>query len=100
MVNTKGKVQKSSKKYDVENKGIDAEVYVTINKNSKSVASVGDETAETLINNIKFVNNYSNTSDIMEDTKVSVPFIQLYDDNLYTYTKGTGSVTPTWTAKN
>ena len=100
LVNTKGKVQKSSKKYDVENKGIDAEVYVTINKNSKSVAKVGEETAETLINNIKFVNDYSNTSDIMEDTKVSVPFIQLYDDNLYTYTKATGSVTPVWTAKN
>ena len=27
----------------------------------------------------------------MEDTKVSVPFIQLYDDDIYTYTNLAGT---------
>ena len=96
LVNTKGKVQKSSKKYDVENAGFDAEVYVEINKNSKTVAKVGSTAVADLT--INFANATAHTSDIMENNgDVSVPFIQLYDDNLYTYISAGNKG---WTAKN
>ena len=108
LVNNKGKVQKTSKKYDVENDGIAKEVYVKIGKNSKTVDGVGNtaDTATALtLNDVNFA-TASKTENVMDNAnKVSAPFIQLYDDNLYTYTKGTDAssgktvVTKGWVEK-
>ena len=90
LVNNKGKVQKASKKYDIENKGIASEdVYVSINSKSKKVNYVeGYATSEDLIDGIDWTN--------LGDQKVSVPFVQLYDDNYYTYGVVEGKVVSDW----
>ena len=86
LVNNKGKVQKTSKKYDIENKGIaaeDVEVTFTTSK-SKKVASV------TFNNKTIDMDEYMENLDWDEvdptaDQIVSIPFIQLYDDDIYSY---------------
>ena len=90
LVNNKGKVQKSNKKYDIENKGIaaeDVEVTFTSSK-SKKVATVGGKAVATLLAEVNWDNN-----NVTEDQKISVPFIQLYDDDVYTYTEADHNVT-------
>ena len=91
LVNNKGKIQSSksdNKKYDIENRGIAAEdVNVTFTgKKVKEVKVEGGSTytaaalkqlAENAIKGTNF--------DPSEDATVSVPFIQLYDDDQYTY---------------
>ena len=82
LVNTKGKIQKSDKDYDIENKGIGGEdIHVTFD--GKKVAKVGSKTAATLISEI----DWSNEA-VTKDQAVSVPFIQLYDDDVFTYPDG------------
>lgn len=97
LVNKKGKVQKSSKKYDLENKGIaedDVEVTISGKKVTKIKGSnfeyTDDELVAEMINEIN--GNYENVTD---DMILSVPFIQLYDDDLYTYTEIKENSTPT-----
>ena len=90
LVNNKGKVQKSNKKYDIENKGIaaeDVEVTFTSSK-SKKVATVGGKAVATLLAEVNWDNN-----NVTEDQKISVPFIQLYDDDVYTYTEADHKMT-------
>ena len=98
LVNTKGKIQKANtsggKKFDIENKGIDAEDVVVVTNSDGKVQSikVGNTSYNkaALYNAVKAVvptaNDYGN---VMADQFVSVPFIALYNDNvkaIYTYT--------------
>ena len=90
MVNNKGKVQKSNKKYDIENKGIaaeDVEVTFTSSK-SKKVATVNGTPVANFVADIDW-----SDAKVTEDQKISVPFIQLYDDDVYTYTEADHNVT-------
>ena len=106
LVNNKGKIQSSksdNKKYDIENKGITAEdVNVTFTgKKVKEVKVEGGKSytaadlkkiAEDAIKGAKF--------DPSEDAEVSVPFIQLYDDDQYTYTLKDGKLGEGWLGLN
>ena len=102
LVNNKGKIQSSksdNKKFDLENKGI-AEEDVNVQFTGKKVKSVtvGDKTysidaADDALNLVKIaekeieqINKKDGTADPSEDMLVSIPFIQLYDDDQYTYT--------------
>ena len=102
LVNNKGKIQSSksdNKKFDLENKGI-AEEDVNVQFTGKKVKSVtvGDKTysidaADDALNlveiaekEIEQINKKDGTADPSEDMLVSIPFIQLYDDDQYTYT--------------
>ncbi len=97
LVNNKGKVQSTksdSKKYDIENEGIETEdVNVTFTgKKVKSISVPGGEeyTADELVAEAKKIMK-ADGYDPSEDSLVSIPFIQLYDDDQYTYTvTGTG----------
>lgn len=97
LVNSKGKVQSTksdSKKYDIENEGIETEdVNVTFTgKKVKSISVPGGEeyTADELVAEAKKIMK-ADGYDPSEDSLVSIPFIQLYDDDQYTYTvTGTG----------
>ena len=92
LVNNKGKIQSSksdNKKFDLENKGI-AEEDVNVQFTGKKVKSVklenGTEySAEELIKEAEDIIKSTNF-DPSEDYIVSIPFIQLYDDDQYTYT--------------
>ena len=92
LVNNKGKIQSSksdNKKFDLENKGI-AEEDVNVQFTGKKVKSVklenGTEySAEELIKEAEDIIK-SKDFDPSEDYIVSIPFIQLYDDDQYTYT--------------
>ena len=92
LVNNKGKIQSSksdNKKFDLENKGI-AEEDVNVQFNGKKVKSVklenGTEySADELIKDAEDIIKSANF-DPSEDSIVSIPFIQLYDDDQYTYT--------------
>ena len=97
LVNDKGKVQSTksdSKKYDIENEGIETED-VNVTFTGKKVKSIsvpgGDEyTADELVAEAKKIMKATGY-DPSEDSLVSIPFIQLYDDDQYTYTvTGTG----------
>ncbi len=99
LVNNKGKIQSSksdNKKFDLENKGI-AEEDVNVQFTGKKVKSVklenGTEySAEELIKDAEDIIK-SADFDPSEDYIVSIPFIQLYDDDQYTYLqKGTDFV--------
>ena len=99
LVNNKGKIQSSksdNKKFDLENKGI-AEEDVNVQFTGKKVKSVklenGTEySAEELIKEAEDIIKSTNF-DPSEDYIVSIPFIQLYDDDQYTYLqKGTDFV--------
>ena len=110
LVNDKGKVQSTksdSKKYDIENEGIEAEdINVTFNgKKVKSVTANGktysvDATSDDLNlikiaeNEIKAINN--KTADPSDDAFISIPFIQLYDDDQYTYVVESGEIGEGW----
>ena len=102
LVNNKGKIQSSksdNKKFDLENKGI-AEEDVNVQFTGKKVKSVtvGDKTysidaTDDDLNLVKIaekeiedINKENPTTDPSEDMLVSIPFIQLYDDDQYTYT--------------
>ena len=95
LVNTKGKIQKAKaddgKEFDVENKGIDAEdVTVKTDKDGK-VAWIRLDGTTTKIDKDAMISQMEtdlakNVENVTEDTYVSVPFISLYDDDLYTYT--------------
>ena len=92
LVNNKGKIQSSksdNKKFDLENKGI-AEEDVNVQFTGKKVKSVklenGTEySADELIKEAEDIIK-SDNFDPSEDYIVSIPFIQLYDDDQYTYT--------------
>ena len=102
LVNNKGKIQSSksdNKKFDIENKGIAAEdVNVTFTGKKVKSVTVGDKTysideANDDLNlvsiaekEIEDINKENATTDPSEDMLVSIPFIQLYDDDQYTYT--------------
>ena len=99
LVNNKGKIQSSksdNKKFDLENKGI-AEEDANVQFTGKKVKSVklenGTEySAEELIKDAEDIIK-SADFDPSEDYIVSIPFIQLYDDDQYTYLqKGTDFV--------
>ncbi|MBS6398302.1 MAG: glucan-binding protein, partial [Clostridiales bacterium] len=105
LVNNKGKIQSSksdNKKYDIENKGIAAEdVNVTFTgKKVKSVTIEGETpmSADELIALAEA--NIAAKVDPSEDAKVSVPFIQLYDDDQYTYTLKDGKLGEGWLGIN
>ena len=102
LTNTKGKIQKANskdgKEFDVENAGIDAEdVTVKTNKDGKvewirkdgsnDVIYKADMIAE-MIGDLTVKKDGKDVIDsslVVEDTYVSVPFISLYDDDIYTY---------------
>ena len=93
LTNTKGKIQKAKaddgKEFDVENNGIDAEdVTVKTDKDGRVewIRMDGSETKiykATMIDNM--LSDLKSNDDVIEDTYVSVPFISLYDDDIYTY---------------
>ena len=78
LVNSKGKIQKSDKDYDIENVGEDVAVTFS-GKTVKTVENVNisKEAIEDILEDEYF--------DPSGDYTVSIPFIQLYDDNIYTY---------------
>ena len=88
LTNTKGKVQKTSKKYDIENKGI-AEDDVKVEISGKKVVSVTLASGKTIKAEdlIADAEAQFGKDVVTEDQIVSVPFIQLYDDDVYTYTE-------------
>ena len=92
LTNTKGKIQKSSKKYDIENKGI-AEDDVKVEISSKKVVSVTLASGKTIKAEdlIADAEAQFGKDVVTEDQIVSVPFIQLYDDDIYTYTDLVGT---------
>ena len=102
LVNNKGKIQSSksdNKKYDIENKGIAAED-VNVTFTGKKVESVKVEggksyTAKDLKDIAEDAIKATNF-DPSEDAEVSVPFIQLYDDDQYTYTIKDGKLGEEW----
>ena len=89
LTNTKGKIQKakSGKEYDIENKGIDAEdVEVYTDKNGKVMSVDGMNKDKLLAKLADQLTAYEKVNAaVVEDTIVSVPFISLYDDDIYTY---------------
>ena len=107
LVNDKGKVQSTksdSKKYDIENEGIETEdVNVTFTgKKVKSISVPGGQsyTADELIAQAKVIMQ-AQGYDPSEDSLVSIPFIQLYDDDQYTYTVAAdGKVIVGWRGLN
>ena len=105
LVNNKGKIQSSksdNKKYDIENKGIAAEdVNVTFTgKKVKEVKVEGGSTytAAELIALAEA--KITAVADPSEDAIVSVPFIQLYDDDQYTYVVNSGVIGEGWLGLN
>ncbi|MGN0988410.1 MAG: glucan-binding protein, partial [Otoolea sp.] len=96
LTNNKGKIQKAKtgKKFDIENAGIEQDdVLVKTDSNGKVEYITLNEgkgdtlTASDLIKELKedlTVEGNLNYIQVTEDTIVSVPFIQLYDD-VYTY---------------
>ena len=92
LTNTKGKVQKTSKKYDIENKGI-AEDDVKVEISGKKVVSVTLASGKTIKAEdlIADAEAQFGKDVVTEDQIVSVPFIQLYDDDIYTYTDLAGT---------
>ena len=92
LTNTKGKVQKTSKKYDIENKGI-AEDDVKVEISGKKVVSVALASGKTIKAEdlIADAEAQFGKDVVTEDQIVSVPFIQLYDDDIYTYTNLAGT---------
>ena len=92
LTNTKGKVQKTSKKYDIENKGI-AEDDVKVEISGKKVVSVTLASGKTIKAEelIADAEAQFGKDVVTEDQIVSVPFIQLYDDDIYTYTDLVGT---------
>ena len=107
LVNSKGKVQSTksdSKKYDIENEGIETEdVNVTFTgKKVKSISVPGGQsyTADELVAQAKEIMQ-AEGYDPSEDSLVSIPFIQLYDDDQYTYTVAAdGKVIVGWRGLN
>ncbi len=97
LTNNKGKIQKAKtgKKFDIENAGIEQDdVLVKTDSNGKVEYITLNEgkgdtlTASDLIKELKedlTVEGKLNYIQVTEDTIVSVPFIQLYDDDVYTY---------------
>ena len=96
LVNKKGKVQKSSKNYDIENAGIaedDVKVVISGKKVQSITLSKGSGrtyTADELINDVEttitdIASGAEDAKVVTKDAKVSIPFIQLYDDDIYTY---------------
>ncbi len=105
LTNTKGKIQtaKSGKEYDLENKGVDEEDVTVTTDGSGRVQSIKSEngtfeyTADELIQEmINAING--DAQNVTEDMIVSVPFIQLYDDDIYTYNKITKGTNGSYTA--
>ena len=107
LVNDKGKVQSTksdSKKYDIENEGIETEdVNVTFTgKKVKAINIPGGApyTADELVAQAKEIME-AEGYDPSEDSFVSIPFIQLYDDDQYTYTVAAdGKVIVGWRGLN
>ena len=107
LVNSKGKVQSTksdSKKYDIENEGIETEdVNVTFTgKKVKSISVPGGKsyTADELVAEAEEIMK-DQGYDPSEDSLVSIPFIQLYDDDQYTYTVAAdGKVIVGWRGLN
>ena len=104
LLNNKGKIQKGNKGYDIENKSISEDkVKVAFNSDDsvksitldegKGTAYTADELVSMSLNTDSTTNDYVDEEGKYEDTYVSVPFIQLYDGDTYTYRfiKGTGS---------
>ena len=105
LVNNKGKIQSSksdNKKYDIENRGIAAEdVNVTFTgKKVKEVKVEGQPvmTATQLVDLAEA--NITAEVDPSEDATVSVPFIQLYDDDQFTYKNVGGTIIEDWRGLN
>lgn len=95
LVNSKGKLQKGNKKFDVENRAISGEATFIFNSDSsvKSITLDGGEgttyTAEQLLEKALDAGRtdagFVDSDGKYEDSYVSIPFIQLYDGNVYTY---------------
>ncbi len=92
LVNKKGKIQtaKDGKKFDLENRGVDEEDVMVYTNSAGKVERIEsangnfDYTAADLID--MMIEEVSDLEKVTEDTIVAMPFIQLYDDDIYTYT--------------
>ena len=97
LVNTKGKIQKSDRKYDIENSSIaqdDVEVEIGAGNTVTSIKFTpkGSTTAVTWSANKLIAETlkaggaaFIDSEGKYEDTYVSIPFIELYDNEVYTY---------------
>ena len=96
LVNSKGKIQKGKKGYNIENSSISEDKVSVEFKSDSSVKSItldeGKGTSYTAAQLLAMsLNTDSTTSDYVDedgrydDAYVTIPFIQLYDNNVYTY---------------
>lgn len=95
LVNSKGKLQKGNKKFDVENRAISGEATFVFNSDSsvKSITLDGgtgttytaDQLLEKALDAGRTTTGFVDSDGKYEDSYVSIPFIQLYDGNVYTY---------------
>ena len=107
LVNNKGKIQSSksdNKKFDIENRGI-AEEDVNVTFKGKKVDSVKIENgasydAADLIKEAEKIMAAGEAFDPSEDSIVSIPFIQLYDDDQYTYLQKGSAFVEGWRELN
>lgn len=96
LVSSKGKIQKGKKGYNIENASI-AEDKVAVDFHSdSSVKSItldegkgttytAEELLEMSLNMDQETGDYVDDEGKYEDSYVTIPFIQLYDNNVYTY---------------
>ena len=98
LVNTKGKIQKTNRKYDIENSGIEHDKVDVTFRNNGTVKDISYENGSGTItlNDVALIYNTlletSNGSSFNCDAEgkysekyVNIPYIQLYDDDVYTY---------------
>lgn len=96
LLNSKGKIQKGNKGFNIENGSIrEDKVSVEFN-NDKSVKSItlnegngvtykAEELLEMSLEKDSTTNDFVDDSGKYDDNYVTIPYIQLYDDNVYTY---------------
>ena len=98
LVNTKGKIQKTNRKYDIENSGIEHDKVDVTFRNNGTVKDISYENgsgtitlndADLIYNTLLETSNGSSFNCDAEgkysEKYVNIPYIQLYDDDVYTY---------------
>ena len=95
MINSKGKIQKGNKKFDIENREINESVTAIFNSDSsvksitldegKGTTYTADQLLKMSLDAGRTANGFVDEDGKYEDSYVSIPFIELYDGNMYTY---------------
>ena len=83
LVNRSGRVQRSNKDYAIENAGFNDDVRVEFDGNK--VSKIGARDVEDVLDEVIAYLLDATDDRVTNDMPVSIPYIQLYDDDLYTY---------------